>query len=390
MSILRDKRMIKQIQPFIGKEEADAVYETIMSTQLSEGPKTAELEKQISNITGYYSIAVSNWTDGLILCIETLKKHRKLGQSSQIIIPNLTFVASINSALFCGLKPVVLDVDLNGQLDPNVVEDCLKKNKDIEAIMLVDLYGSCPNLNAFNELSKKYNVSIIEDAAQAFGTYYSTKAVGNDYYSYTHVGAYCDNSVGGFSFYGNKQLTCAEGGAFVTKNREYYTTALALKQHGSLTRGTFRHEYTGLNFRIDDVRSTILLEQLKKKRIIFSSKKMIHDFYQTMFKDEVEMFPKKSNDIQQNYWFSNIITESPTMLKNFLKEHDIECRDCFLPLNRQECYRNFDFAKNVYPNSEYIYNHMLSLPSHPLLQVSDLAKVADFTLQFLVNARECQ
>ncbi len=370
--------MIKQIQPFIGKEEADAVYETIMSTQLSEGPKTAELEKQISDITGYYSTAISNWTDGLILCIQTLIKHRKLGRPSQIIIPNLTFVASVNSALFCGLKPVILDVDLNGQLDPNITEDCLKKNKDVEAIMLVDLYGSCPNFDAFNNLAKKYNVSIIEDAAQAFGTYYSGR----------HIGAYCDDSVGGFSFYANKQLTCGEGAAFVTKNKEYFDTALALKQHGSLTRGIFRHEYTGLNFRIDDVRSTILLEQLKKKRIIFSSKKMIHDFYQATLKEEVEMFPREQNNIQQNYWFSNIIVESPTRLKNFLKEHDIECRDCFLPLNRQECYRNFDFAKNVYPNSEYIYNHMLSLPSHPLLQVSDLAKVADLIKQFLTKERE--
>jgi dTDP-4-amino-4,6-dideoxygalactose transaminase len=380
--------IIKQIQPFIGKEEADAVYETVLSTQLSEGPKTAELEKQISNTTGYYSMAVSNWTDGLILCIETLKKHKKLVHSSQIIIPNLTFVASINSALFCGLKPIVLDVDLNGQLDPNIVEDCLKKNKDIEAIMLVDLYGSCPDLDAFNDLSKKYNVSIIEDAAQAFGTYYGTKNIENSYYAYQHVGAYCDNSIGGFSFYSNKQLACGEGGIFVTKNREYYNTALAIKQHGSLTRGTFRHEYTGLNFRIDDVRSTILLEQLKKKRIIFSSKKMIHDFYQSMFEDELEMFPHESNNIKQNYWFSNILIESPTKLKNFLREHDIECRDCFLPLNRQECYKDFDFAKNVYPNSDYLYNHMLSLPSHPLLQVSDLAKVADLVLQFMTNERE--
>ena len=103
---------------------------------------------------------------------------------------------------------------------------------------------------------------------------------------------------------------------------------------------------------------------------------------------EIEMFPREQNNIQQNYWFSNIIVESPTRLKNFLKEHDIECRDCFLPLNRQECYRNFDFAKSVYPNSEYIYNHMLSLPSHPLLQVSDLAKVADLIKQFLTKERE--
>lgn len=377
--------MIKQIQPYIGKEEAKAVYETIMSTQLSEGPKTAELEKQISNITGYYSIAVSNWTDGLILCIETLKRHKRIFNNSKIIIPNLTFVASLNSALFCSLIPVVLDVDINsGQIDPNLVEDYIRKNNDVKAIMLVDLYGSCPNLDAFNEISKKYDIAIIEDAAQAFGVYFRKSSQ----HSYKHIGAYCDDSVGGFSFYANKQLTCGEGGVFVTKNKQYYETALSIKQHGSLTRGTFKHENIGLNYRLDDVRATILLEQIKKMKIIFDSKKVIHDYYSLITNDMIKMFPEETINIKQNYWFSNIFVSNNIIinqLKNFLNENEIETRDCFLPLSKQECYKNLNFYNKSYPNSEYIYNHLLSLPSHPLLSISEIVKIQNLISNFLYD-----
>jgi dTDP-4-amino-4,6-dideoxygalactose transaminase/intein/homing endonuclease len=215
--------MIKQIQPFIGEEEARAAYETILSTQLSEGPKTEEFEKRIREYTGYkYAIAVSNWTDGLILCIETMKRvHRKLfgRELHTIIIPDITFVASLNAAIFCGLKPIILDVDENFQLDPNRCESILR-DYNVDCIMPVDLYGGCPDLEAFQMLSKKYNVSIIEDVAQAMGAKYNNR----------HLGAYCNNSIGGFSFYANKLITCFPPKTKIVtkkdKHRRIYTKSI--------------------------------------------------------------------------------------------------------------------------------------------------------------------
>lgn len=387
--------MIKQIQPLIGKEEAQAVYDTIMSTQLTEGPKTEELEKKICEYTGYkHAIAVSNWTDGLMLCVKTLQFHRKI-TGLGIIIPNLTFVASANAPFWCDMRPHVLDVNEDGQLDANVVEDYLKiANKmftnKVHAIMLVDLYGSCPELDDFNTLAKKYDVSIIEDAAQAFGVCYKGK----------HVGAYCDDSIGGFSFYGNKQIVCGEGGVLVTNNSDYYNMALALKQHGSLSRGTFTHEHVGFNFRFDDVRATILLEQLKKAPRIMNGKKLIHDYYQDKLqfngKELFEMFPKENKNIIQNYWFSNIligdVLHDCDGLQKFLKESEIETRRMFKPLHQQKCYSGMDmFATKIntfkhqlrqFPISEKIYRQGLSLPSHLLLTVDDLTKITNKVIEY--------
>jgi len=385
--------MIKQIQPFVGKEEAQAAYDAVINSYLSEGIKTKEYEDRIKEYTGYkYALAVSNWTDGLILCVETLKrKHEKLfgRKLKNIIVPNLTFVASFNAPYFCQVKPLVVDVDYEtGQLDPNHCEKILKKHKDISSIMLVDLYGSCPDLDAFNELSKKYNVSIIEDAAQAMGVLYKGK----------HVGAYCENSVGGFSLYANKMQTCGEGGVFVTNNEELYELANKLKQHGG-KKGSFDNEEIGFNFRMDDIRSSIAIEQLKKLDKILDIKKEINDFYREIYNDikesvdYINIFPKQNKDIKQNYWFSNIRFPQWTFMEpydginiqKFLTKNDVETRRFFTPLSLQQCYKNKkDSFIDDYTNSEKLYRTCLSMPSHADLTIKDLYHIRKQLWDFLV------
>jgi perosamine synthetase len=375
--------MIHQIQPFLGEEEAKAAYDVVKSTWLTEGTKTTEYEEAIRKYTDYNcSLALSNWTDGLILCSETIKRYAAKFQKREIktiIVPNLTFVASFNAPYFSGLRPFVLDVDKkSGQLDPNKCEDFLKKYTGkaksswpkIDAIMLVDLYGSCPDLDAFDQLAKKYDVFIIEDAAQALGVFYKGR----------HVGAYCINSVGGFSLYGNKENCAGEGGVFVTMHYDFMQIASTLKAHGGSKRGTFEHETVGFNFRIDDIRSAIAIEQLKKLDHIKNSKRIICELYQKeLALSDSCIFPEKNKDIESNNWFFNLILFDRKDIQEKFFKNDIETRRIFKPLHMQECYKRMkeNFVDTSYENSEYLYEHGLSFPTHPNLTISEVLKVIE-------------
>ena len=353
--------MIIQIGPWIGKEELDQLNEVVNSTFVTEWKKTAEFEKKFCELTGAkYSVAYCNGTMSLFAALKILG----IGKDDEVIVPDLTFAASSNSILLAGATPVFVDIKQKiFQISPSEIERHITKKT--KAIMPVHLYGQSCDMDSIMKIADKYNLKIIEDAAQGFGV----KFIGR------HVGTFGD--FGSFSFYGNKTITTGEGGMLTTNNEELAKKAFAFKNHGRMEKGIFIHEEIGFNFGFTEMQAALGLAQLSKFEKIKKRKAEIRKYYETNLKDipqiKMSFIDLKCEPV---HWFSNIIVSDAESLQKYLKENNIQTRRFFYPLHLQPCY-SYMKLKNKFPNTDHVYKHGLSLPSSATIKDEELAEVAN-------------
>lgn len=252
--------------PFIDKSEIDAVSETILSGWLVQGPKTKEFEDLFRDFTGSkYAVAVSSCTTALHLSLESLEII-----NSKVLVPSFTFIATANAVEYTNSEVVFCDIDLyTFNIDHNKIPEILEKQKDIKAIIPVNLFGLCANLPEIKTIANTYGLKVVEDCACSFGAY-----IGN-----IHSGNFGD--CGCFSFHPRKAITTGEGGMIITNNRGIYEKLLKLRNHGAEISDYQRHknqysfllpEYNlrGYNYRITDIQSAIGIAQLKKAEYILN------------------------------------------------------------------------------------------------------------------------
>ncbi len=351
---------INQTQPWIDNKEANYIKKVVKKTFLTESNETKKFELKIKKFCkSKYSISISNWTVGLFACLKVLN----IKKGDEVIVPNLTFIATVNSVLMAGATPVLCDVGKgNFNIDIKKVKRLI--NAKTKAIIPVHLYGHCCEMDVLKRICKKNKIFLVEDAAQALGATFKNKNLGN-------IG-----DMGGFSFYGNKIITTGEGGVILTSKKKYFDEIYQLKNHGRKKKGTFKHEKIGYNFMFTEMQAAIGNIQMNKLNKILRKKKFIFDFYKKNLSDIKNI--NFMNPIKYNkpvYWFSNIIVKNKNKLKNFLKENNIQTRDIFYPIHKQPCYKNTKLIKNMnnsFPVSEEIYKEGLSLPSGYELKSSEL------------------
>jgi perosamine synthetase len=327
--------MIAQVEPWIDETELEEVTEVILSTWLTEHKKTAQFEQEFATLTNTrHAIAVSNATGGLFVCLKAFD----IGPGDEVIVPSLTFVATINAVIMAGATPILADVDRDTfNLSIEQVKPLV--GPKTKAIMPVDLYGQTCDWESYRALADQYGLYLIEDAAQAVGTTYK----GN------HVGGLAD--VACFSFFGNKTMTTGQGGMLITNNDETAKRCYALKNHGRAERATFEHEQ------------------------ILARKKAIKQLYQEKLADlPMLRFPKVDPNGVPVPWFSNIMIDDPVQLAADLKAKEIQTRRFFPPIHKQPCYRGR--FNGHYPNAEQIYATGLSLPSSVTIRDEQLDFVA--------------
>ena len=354
---------IIQIYPWIDNKELEEVTKVIQSTFLTENECTKKFEKKFRSITkAKYAIAINNWTMGLFCCLKALK----IGKNDEVIVPDITFIASANAVILAGAKVVLCNVDSETlNISTSSIEKMITKRT--KAIMPVHLYGNSCNMTKILKIAKKYKLKIIEDAAQGLGVFHKKK----------HVGTIGD--VGGFSFYGNKLITTGEGGMITTNNKKIYDEILQLKNHGRKVKGKFIHEKIGYNFMFTDIQAAIGLAQINKLKKIINKKLKIYKYYKSnIIKNEKIKYIKELDKTSSVYWFTNIITKQALKLKKFLSKKNIESRNCFYPLSLQPCYDNNNDIIKKYVNKENslnIYKSLLSLPSATQININELNKV---------------
>ena len=355
--------MIPQIEPWIDETELIELTEVIKSTWITEWEKTRLFEERIKELTGAeYAISVCNGTAGLYIALKALD----IEVGDEVIVPDLTFIATANSVKMAAGEPVLCDVDAKTfNLNPTQVEKRITPKS--KAIMPVHLYGQAADMDAIVKIARKNNLYVIEDAAQGIGVKFNGQ----------HVGTFGD--IGILSFYGNKTITTAEGGIILTNDEELAKRCWRLKNHGREVKGTFIHSHIGFNFCFTDLQAAIGLAQLKKLEIIIEKKRYIRELYMELLKDISQIeFPDIDPRCEPVFWFTNILIDAPQKLANHLKSKEIGTRRFFYPIHLQPCYN----IEKEFPNTERAYNKGLSLPSSVLLKDDEIKYICEALRKF--------
>lgn len=236
-------------KPFIGAREKELVLDALNSGWVSSiGKYIDEFEANFARYCGTeYALAVSNGTTGLHLALATLN----LQPGDEVIVPDLTFVATANAVAYTGATPILADIDPDTLcIDPASVKSLISKRT--KAIVPVHLYGHPADMDALTEIGDAHGVDIIEDAAEAHGAEYRGRRVGG-------LG-----KCGVFSFYGNKVITTGEGGMLTTNDREFYQRAKRLRDHAMNPQRRYFHEERGFNYRITNLQAALGVAQLER------------------------------------------------------------------------------------------------------------------------------
>lgn len=301
-----------------------------------------------------FAVSVCNGTVALHLALEALG----LLPGDEVIVPTFTYIASVNTILQAGAKPVFVDsLEDTWQMDPKDVE--LKITSKTKAIMAVHLYGAPCEMDSLVALSSKHNLYLIEDCAEAFGTLYKGK----------HVGGF--GNIATFSFFGNKTITTGEGGIVVTNDTTLFHKAYHLKTQGVSPTIEYWHDTLAYNYRMTNICAAIGLAQLEQAATIIEKKRQIAHWYQENVQDLPVIFHVEVPGTQHSYWMCSLVVELPQLrqqLRDHLKISGIETRPSFhLAHTMPHCHTNQSF-----PIAESLSARGINLPSYPGLLQGDV------------------
>lgn len=304
-------------QPTIGKKEKKYVLDCIESTWISsKGKYINKFEKSFSDYTQIpYVSTVSNGTVALHLAMLALG----IGKGDEVIMPTLTYVATANAVSYVGAKPVFVDSDpKTWQINPTLIEKMITSKT--KAIVVVHLYGQSANMHQIINIAKRNELKIIEDCAEAFGTYYHNH----------HVGIFSDIST--FSFYGNKTITTGEGGMVCTKSEKLHNKMYQLKTQGVSQNKEYFHSIIGYNYRMTNICAAIGFAQIQQAKSFLKKKRNIAIKYNKAFKKIGIKHHCEQNKTIHSYWMYSIQLKNKfqkNSLRNHLKVNGIETRPLF-------------------------------------------------------------
>ncbi len=335
----------------------------------SQGPYIKNFEDRFKKfIRINHALAVSNGTVALQLALASLG----IKKNDEIIVPNLTFVSPVNAILHSGARPILCDVDPQTYC---INYDLLEKKitKRTKAIIIVHLYGYPVNLTKILKLKKK-NIFIIEDCAEALGSYIKNK----------HVGTFGD--IGTFSFFANKTITTGEGGMLIFKNNLIYKKAKLLRDHGMSSKRKYWHLKVGFNFRITNLQAALGVAQLEKIKFFLKKKYFIGSIYKKFLNSNNNIqLPINNKKITNSFWnypikLINKLKYKRNQLILILKKNGIESRKAFYPISKMPVY-NLLKKKNL-DNSNKIYKEILCLPSGIHINYSDVRNICKIINKF--------
>jgi perosamine synthetase len=354
-------RQLPQSEPSFKGNELKYVSEAIKSGWVSSIGKYVNIfEKKFSFfVKNKYCLTTSSGTTAIQLAIATLKLKPK----DEIIVPDYTFVAPINSIIHSNCKPVLVDIDnKNLCLSLNSIKKAVTKNTKV--IIIVHLYGNTPELDKIIRFCKKKNIKVIEDCAEAFGTYYKKKHVGN----FGHFGT--------FSFFGNKTISTGEGGMIIFRKKEDYQLAKKLRDHGMRQDKKYWHDEVGFNFRMTNLQAAIGCAQIEKANKFINRKIKIFKQYNLKLKYlKFINMTQETSKIKNSHWLTFILVKNNSIrdkLLSFLTSKGIEVRSGFYSAHKMNIYKNFKNKKIDYFNSKRISSSIITLPSSVSLKNEEI------------------
>jgi len=364
------KDFIPVSEPYLKGNESKYLEECIKSGWISsEGPFVREFEKKISDRVGRkHAIAVTNGTAALDASVEALG----IKKGDEIIVPTFTIISCLHQIIRCGAKPVLVDSDpYTWNMDVSQIEQ--KITTRTKAIMAVHIYGLTVDVDPILFLAKKYNLFVIEDAAEAIGQTYKGKECG----SFGHISI--------FSFYPNKNITTGEGGMIFTDNDDLAEKCRKLRNLYFDNSNRFVHQELGWNLRMTNMQASLGLAQLEQLDTILSKKRSLGKLYQELLSNIKGLqLPLIHTDFSTNvYWVFGILLKDlyridARQLREHLFNKGIGTRPFFYPMHLQPVFKKLDLFKNTtFPVSENLYEKGLYLPSSIGLKTIQIEKVCN-------------
>ena len=370
------KEKIYLSSPHMGGNEIKYIKEAFDTNWVAPlGPNVNNLEKEICSYTkAKHACALVSGTSAIHLALKCIG----VTKGDIVFASNLTFSATINPIIYLGATPVFIDSEYESF---NMCPKALKKafenaklnNKMPKAVIVVHLYGQSANMDKIKEICDKYNVEIIEDAAESLGTTYKGVQTGT-------IG-----DIGIYSFNGNKIITTSGGGMMVSNNEEYTKKALFWATQSRENEIHYEHKELGYNYRMSNILAGIGRGQLEVLDERIAQKKVIYDYYKEAFKEisDIEMMPICKYN-KPNYWLSCITLKEESVIKPIdiikaLEKENIESRPVWKPMHMQPFFKDYEFVqvKDGISVSEDLFNRGVCLPSDTKMSVEDMKKVAD-------------
>lgn len=315
-----------------------------------------EFQEKFARFCGTkYAVACSNGTVTLHLILKAMG----IGPGDEVIMPTLTYVATANAVAECGATPVFVDSDADTwNIDPEKVEDAITEKT--KAIIPVHLYGLSCDMDALGNIAKKYDIAIVEDAAEAHGAEWNGKKVGS-------MGL-----AGSFSFFGNKIITSGEGGMIVTDDTDLYNQITLLRSQGVDPSKRYWHVCKAYNYRMTNMQAAVGLGQLENIDWHLKERKRVSDYYKKLLLDKLNGYvniQKVDDESNHVYWMNSIVLtdkvkKSRDEVMKAMEARNIEMRPLFYPMHVMPPY--LDTSKK-YPVAEKLSANGINLPSHSLM-----------------------
>jgi perosamine synthetase len=353
--------LIPVYEPDLGDLEKKYVNEAMDSGWISsKGAFIDKFEMEFARLIGYEhpGISVSNGTVALHLALLALD----IGPGDEVLVPNFTYVACANSILYMNARPVFFD-SLVSDLQPSSLSLERLVSHKTKAIILPHLYGAAADVKKFVNISKNYNIPIVEDCAEGIGTRVEDK----------HIGNFGD--IATFSFFGNKTLTTGEGGMVFAKNLNLDNKIRKLKNQGLTSAGSYFHDVVGYNYRMTNIQAAIGLAQVERVDEILKKKVDNHHRYLNHLKSAPHVRLLETSQGTSSYWIETLIFEDQIDLKSlskYMHENGVETRPGFSTMKTLPMFEQFSGETKVSSKFEH---RVLNLPSSPKLSDSDIATV---------------
>jgi aminotransferase in exopolysaccharide biosynthesis len=360
--------MIPLSVPQLAGNELNYISDCISTGWISSaGSYVNQFEDMVAKYAGAkYGIACMNGTVGLHMAQVLLG----IGAEDHVIVPNITFIATLNAIKYTGAQPILIDVDAaNWQMDLTLLEQYLKENtipktfengsfsvdkttgKRVRAIMPVHVLGNMGNMKRMTQIAEQYHLAIIEDSTEALGSTFENK----------HAGTF--GTIGVFSFNGNKIISTGGGGVIVTDDEEIAKRARHLTTQAKVSAMDYIHDEIGYNYRLVNVLAAIGVAQMETFPKTLAAKKAMDAFYREHLKGigDIE-FQEIPEGADPNCWLFTFRTARMRELLSYLNSNGVQSRPFWMPMNQLEMFKD---DRYIHKNdvSAAVYQNSISIPS---------------------------
>ncbi len=372
-----------------------AVTRVVKSTRYIMGPEVEEFEKEIADYCGTaYGVGVSSGTDALLISLMTLG----IGPGDQVLTTPYSFFATMGVILRVGATPVFADIDpVSFNIDPGRMEEQLAADtaRKIKAIIPVHLYGQCADMSAIMDLAERYELPVIEDAAQAIGAEYPCAPPDAAIKSYKKAGSM--GIAGCFSFFPSKNLGgIGDAGMVVTQNKNFAERLVLMRNHGAHPK--YYHKLVGGNFRLDPIQAVALRvklpylegwhaarrENAQRYNRLFAGTALLEGQQVTLPKEVYDLLPGADGRVPYGHIYNQYVlrVDRRNELVSWLHNNDIGCEVYYpVPLHKQECLGSLA-AGSHYPEAEKAADTTIALPVYPELTEAMQTYVVEKIVQF--------